>query len=51
MDGLKNIQRLMALHNLEAGKIELRDVVDNSFIEKLDHSGFLDRLQSIYGVR
>lgn len=51
MDGLKNIQRLMAVHNPEAGKIELRDLVDNSFIEKLDRSGFLDRLQSIYGVR
>ena len=51
MEGLKNIQRLMAVHNPQVAKVELRDVVDNSFIQKLDESGFLNRLHSTYGGR
>lgn len=51
MEGLKNIQRLMALKNPKVAKVDLRNVVDGSFVQKLDESGFLDRLQATYGLK
>ncbi len=49
--GMQNIQRLMKLHNPQVAKVEARGLVDNSIVEKLDQSGFLDRLQNAYDVK
>ena len=51
IEGMQNIQRLMKLHNPQVAKIDAQGLVDNSIIEKLDQSGFLDRLQNAYGVK
>lgn len=51
IEGLQNIHRLMKLHNPQVTKIDVRQMVDDSFVQKLDDSGFLDRLYSTYGVK
>jgi len=49
--GLQNIQRLMKFYNPQVTKIDIQELVDGSFVQKLDRSGFLDRLHSAYGVK
>jgi ABC-type nitrate/sulfonate/bicarbonate transport system substrate-binding protein len=51
IEGMQNIQRLMALHNPQLAKIDVHALVDNSIIHKLDQSGFLDHLYGAYGVK
>jgi ABC-type nitrate/sulfonate/bicarbonate transport system substrate-binding protein len=51
IESMQNIQRLMKLHNLEVAKIDVQELVDNSIIQKLDQSGFLDRLHATYGLK
>ncbi|MDO8700319.1 MAG: ABC transporter substrate-binding protein [Deltaproteobacteria bacterium] len=51
IEGMQNIQRLMKLYSPQVAKIDAQGLVDNSIIEKLDQSGFLDRLQNAYGVK
>jgi NitT/TauT family transport system substrate-binding protein len=51
IEGMQNIQRLMKLHNTRVAKIDVRELVDNSILQKLDQSGFLDRLHATYGLK
>jgi len=51
IESMQNIQRLMKLHNPQLAKIDVHGLVDNSIIQKLDQSGFLDRLHTAYGVK
>jgi len=51
IESMQNIQRLMKLHNPEVAKIDVQELVDNSIIQKLDQSGFLDGLHGAYGVK
>lgn len=51
IEGMQNIQRLMKLHNPQVAKIDVQRLVDNSIIQKLDQSGFLDHLYGAYGVK
>jgi NitT/TauT family transport system substrate-binding protein len=51
LEGMQNIQRLMKLHNARVAKIDVRELVDNSILQKLDQSGFLDRLHATYGLK
>ena len=51
MEGMQTIQRLMTPYNQRVAKIDMRGLVDNSIIQKLDQSGFLDRLHSAYGIK
>jgi ABC-type nitrate/sulfonate/bicarbonate transport system substrate-binding protein len=44
VEGLRNVQRMMALMNPKVAKIKPEDIVDSSFIRKLDESGFIDGL-------
>lgn len=49
IEGLQNLQRLIKLLNPRVGGLNLNDLVDSSFIRKLDESGFIDRLHKSYG--
>lgn len=51
LKGLRNVQRLMALHNPKVASLKVEDLVDDRFIRKLDESGFIDRLYSASGVK
>ena len=44
LDGLRNAQRLMALQNPKIAALKIEEVVDPRFVQKLDQSGFIDRL-------
>jgi NitT/TauT family transport system substrate-binding protein len=44
LDGLRNIQRIMATLNPKVGRIRIEDLIDNRFIRKLDESGYIDAL-------
>jgi ABC-type nitrate/sulfonate/bicarbonate transport system substrate-binding protein len=44
VDGLRNIQRMMATLNPKVKSIRVEDLIDNRFIRKLDESGYIDAL-------
>jgi hypothetical protein len=49
--GLRNVQRLMKLRNPNVEKVKVEDLVDDSFMKKLDQSGFIDEMYAKYGVK
>lgn len=49
LEGMRNIQRLMKVHNPKAESVRVEDLVDQRFLRKLDESGFIDRLYSAPG--
>jgi hypothetical protein len=44
LDGLRNIQRVMATINANANRAKVDDIIDNRIVRKLDESGFIDGL-------
>jgi ABC-type nitrate/sulfonate/bicarbonate transport system substrate-binding protein len=48
LEGLKNMQRLMALQNPRLNDINAANLLDNTFMRKLEESGFLAQLQARY---
>ena len=44
LEGMKNIQRLARLREPRFGNINVESIVDDSFMRRLDSSGFLDRV-------
>ena len=48
LEGLKNMQRLMALQNPKLADINTLSLIDSSFIRKLDDSGFFAQMQARY---
>jgi ABC-type nitrate/sulfonate/bicarbonate transport system substrate-binding protein len=42
VDGLRNIQRMMATLNPKVKGVRVEDLIDTRFIRKLDESGFID---------
>lgn len=44
VEGLRNIQRMMATLNAKVLRSKVEDIIDNRFIRKLDDSGFIDSL-------
>ena len=46
--GVRNVQRLMLGSSPRVGEIKLEEIVDRSIMRKLDDSGFIDRLYSVY---
>lgn len=48
LEGLKNMQRLMAMQNPKLADINTASLIDSSFIRKLDDSGFFTQLQARY---
>jgi NitT/TauT family transport system substrate-binding protein len=51
LDALRNIRRLMALHNPKAATVKVEDLVDSRLIRKLDESGFIDKAGATYGLK
>ena len=48
LEGLKNMQRLMAMQNPKLTDINTANLMDSSFIRKLDDSGFFTQMQARY---
>jgi ABC-type nitrate/sulfonate/bicarbonate transport system substrate-binding protein len=48
IDGLKNMQRLLAMQNPRLADVNPANLLDATFIRKLDESGFLTQLQARY---
>ena len=48
LEGLKNMQRLMAMQNPKLADINTANLIDSSFIRKLDDSGFFTQMQPRY---
>jgi len=51
VEGLKNIQRLMKSRNPRMAELKVEELIDSSFLRKLEESGFIDGLYSRYGIR
>ena len=51
LEGMRNIRRLMALLNPKAANVKIEDLVDGRLIQKLDDSGFIDRVGASYGLK
>jgi NitT/TauT family transport system substrate-binding protein len=51
VDGLKNIQRLMKSRNPRMAELKVEDLIDESFMRKLEESGFMDGLYKKYGMK
>jgi ABC-type nitrate/sulfonate/bicarbonate transport system substrate-binding protein len=51
VDGLKNIQRLMKSRNPRMAELKVEDLIDESFMRKLEASGFMDGLYRKYGMK
>jgi ABC-type nitrate/sulfonate/bicarbonate transport system substrate-binding protein len=48
LDGLKNMQRLIALQNPKLAAINAANLIDSSMLRKLEEDGFLAQLQKRY---
>jgi ABC-type nitrate/sulfonate/bicarbonate transport system substrate-binding protein len=48
LDGLKNMQRLLAMQNPKLAEINPAHLIDSSILRKLEDSGFLAQLQKRY---
>ncbi len=51
LDALRNIQRLMALHNPKVAGVKVEELVDSRFVRKLDENGFIDKVAATYGLK
>jgi ABC-type nitrate/sulfonate/bicarbonate transport system substrate-binding protein len=51
LEGVRNVQRLMASSNPRVGEIKLEEIVDRGIMRKLDDSGFIDRMYSVYPAK
>ena len=49
-DGLRNVQRLMALRSPKVAELKIENVIDSRIIRKLDESGFIDRAYAAQGL-
>jgi NitT/TauT family transport system substrate-binding protein len=50
-EGLKNIQRLMKSRNPRMADLKVDELIDASFMHKLDENGFLDSLYKKYAIK
>jgi len=50
LEGMRNIQRLVKIHNPAVAHLKVEDVIDNRPLKKLEETGFLQRTYSAYGV-
>ena len=51
IESLKNVQKIMALHDPKVLNLKVEDLIEDRFVRKLDESGVIDRLYSTYGVK
>ena len=50
VERLRNMQRVMALHDPKVLDLRVEDLIEDRFVRKLDENGVIDRLYSTYGV-
>jgi ABC-type nitrate/sulfonate/bicarbonate transport system substrate-binding protein len=48
LEGMRNVQRLMQVSNPRVGEVKLDDILDRSLMRKLEDSGFIDHVYSLY---
>ncbi len=51
VERLKDMQRVMALHDPKVLSVKVEDVIEDRFVRKLDETGVIDRIYKSYGVR
>jgi NitT/TauT family transport system substrate-binding protein len=51
LEGLRNVQRLMAQRNPAVGNLKTENLIDGRIIRELDESGFIDQLYAAYAVK
>ncbi|MBM4264152.1 MAG: hypothetical protein FJ145_22355 [Deltaproteobacteria bacterium] len=51
LEGLRNVQRLMAQRNPAVGNLKIENLIDARIMRELDESGFIDQLYAAYGVK
>jgi len=51
LDGMRNIRRLLAMLNPKAASVKIEELIDSRLINKLDESGFIDKVGATYGLR
>jgi hypothetical protein len=51
LEGVRNVQRLMASSNPRVAELKLDEIVDRRIMRKLDDSGFIDRTFVAAGVK
>lgn len=51
LDKLKNLQKVMALHEPRVLALKVDELVDDRFVRKLDESGTIDRLYASYEAK
>ncbi len=51
VEALRNIQRLMALHNPKVAAVRVEELIESRFIRKLDEGGFIEKVSAAYGVK
>jgi hypothetical protein len=50
LEGLRNVQRLLKLRTPKVGDLKLEDVIDGRIAQRLDQSGFIDKIFATYGA-
>ena len=50
LERLRNMQRIMALHDSRVLEVEIDKLIDDSLVRKLEDSGFIDSIYGEYGV-
>ena len=48
IEGLRNMQRLLALQNPRLAEVNPANLIDTTFMRKLEESGFMAQLQARY---
>jgi ABC-type nitrate/sulfonate/bicarbonate transport system substrate-binding protein len=51
VERLRNMQRVMALHDPKVLDLRVEDLIEDRFVRKLDETGVIDRLYSTDGVK
>lgn len=51
VESLKDVQKIMALHDPKVLHLKVEDLIDDRFIRKLDESGLMDQLYRSYGLQ
>ena len=51
VEGMRNIQRLMKLRSPKVGELRSEEVIDSRIMQKLDDSGFIDRVYAAQGLK
>jgi len=49
LEAMRNIQRLMALHNPKVAGVRVEELIEPRFIRKLDESGYIEKVSATYG--